>query len=136
MKKFTRLTFTMIVMALLFTSCHKTEESNVSEYVKKRVRYEVTCDDPDKEVFIAYAGREHPNGGNDFGDVKAMSCDTQLPWSYEFNSQDNIFMALFEVDSNPHTTKVIGRLYIDGELIEEQSDEGSNILIYKEFDFN
>lgn len=136
MKRFTRLTFTMIVMALLFTSCHKTEESNVSEYVKKRVRYEVTCDDSNKEVFITYIGREHPDGGGDLRDVRALSCDTKLPWSYEFNSPGNVFMAKFSVNSYPFTTKITGRLYIDGELIEEQSDEGSNILIYKEFDFN
>ena len=137
MKKFTRLTFTMIVMALLFTSCHKTEESNVSEYVKKRVRYEVTCDEPNKEVFIIYIGRECPDGGRNFKDVKTMSCNTQLPWSYEFNSQDNIFMADFQVIDNSFTAKITGRLYLDGELVEEQVDDGSNnIFISKQYNFN
>ena len=135
MKRFIRLALTMIVMATVFISCHK-ENNDVDGYVKKRVRYEVTCDDPNKEVFITYIGREHPDGGPDLLDVKALSCDTKLPWSYEFNSPDNEFMAILQV-STPFTTEITGRLYIDGELIEEQVDDGDNyIFIYKEYNFN
>lgn len=136
MKRFIRLALTMIVMATVFISCHK-ENNDVDGYVKKRIRYEVTCDDPNKEVFIAYIGREHPDEGADIMDGRALSCDTKLPWSYEYNSPDNVFMAKFSVSSTPFTTEITGRLYIDGELIEEQVDDGNNyIFIYKEYNFN
>lgn len=113
-------------LVLFFLGCKKEDENTQNSNFWK-VKYEVTCSNPDTEVVLVY--RDESGGVKQVGPTTGAGVTyVRLPWTYEANfskdpglSSNRVLTitVLFAQPYNPIIDKLTVKIYVDGNVVNQ-----------------